>query len=191
VCAQSGNPPDILRDVAKGTIMNKLVKGSIAGAAGIVLLLGGAGTLAYWNDSATIASAGTVSSGELSIASTTAGAWDGLPANVDIEDFLIVPGDSLEYTETFTVTASGDNLSFELGENVTDIVSTIDGAVVTADFDVTEGATAITSFTGLDAGTYTVAVSITVDFPTSVNGTTGQLQSLDLSDAEVTVTQIP
>jgi alternate signal-mediated exported protein len=184
VCAQSGNPPDILRDVAKGTIMNKLVKGSIAGAAGIVLLLGGAGTLAYWNDSATIASAGTVSSGELTIESTTAGDWSD-----DIA--LIVPGDSLEYTETFTVTASGDNLSFELGENVTDIVSTIDGAVVTADFDVAEGATAITSFTGLDAGTYTVDVSITVDFPTSVNGTTGQLQSLDLSDAEVTVTQIP
>ena len=33
--------------------MNKLVKGSIAGAAGIILLMGGAGSLAYWNDSAT------------------------------------------------------------------------------------------------------------------------------------------
>ena len=35
--------------------MNKLVKGSIAGAAGIALLLGGAGTLALWNADAYIA----------------------------------------------------------------------------------------------------------------------------------------
>ena len=33
--------------------MNKLVKGSIAGAAGIALLLGGAGTFALWNADAT------------------------------------------------------------------------------------------------------------------------------------------
>ncbi|MCW4384822.1 alternate-type signal peptide domain-containing protein [Salinibacterium sp. SYSU T00001] len=164
--------------------MNKLLKGSIAGAAGIVLLLGGAGTLAYWNDSATVASAGTVSSGELSIASTVAGTWDDSIA-------LIVPGDSLTYTEQFTVTASGDNLSFELGENVTSIVSTIDGATVTADFDVTEGGVAVTDLSDLDAGTYTVDVEITVDFPTTVSGSTGQLQDLDLSDVEITVTQIP
>lgn len=162
--------------------MNKLLKGSIAGAAGIALLLGGAGTLAYWNDAETIGSAGTVQSGELSIESTTAGSWSD---SID----LIVPGDSLTYTEEFTVTASGDNLRFNLGENVTDIVSTIDGATVAAEFDVTEGTTPVTTLTNLDAGTYTVSVEITVNFPSTVSGTTGQLQDLDLSDAEITVTQ--
>ena len=35
----------------KGNEMNKLTKGAIATAAGVILLMGGAGTLAYWNDS--------------------------------------------------------------------------------------------------------------------------------------------
>ena len=52
--------------------MNKLVKGSIAAAAGISLLMGGAGSLALWNDSVTV-NAGTVSSGTLDVSTGTAG----------------------------------------------------------------------------------------------------------------------
>ena len=44
--------------------MNKLVKGAVAGAAGIALLLGGAGTFALWNASTNV-STGSISTGTL------------------------------------------------------------------------------------------------------------------------------
>ena len=48
--------------------MNKMIKGSIAGATGIALLMGGFGTYALWSDSQGISS-GTVQSGTLDIVS--------------------------------------------------------------------------------------------------------------------------
>ena len=56
--------------------MNKLTKGAIATAAGIALLLGGAGTFALWNGQTTIAG-GTISTGTLAIASTGSPVWKG------------------------------------------------------------------------------------------------------------------
>ena len=91
--------------------MNKLVKGSIAAAAGITLLMGGAGSLALWNDSADL-TGGSVSTGELNIISNGDGAWTDNIA-------LWVPGDEDTYTETFTIEAAGDNLSFELAADYT------------------------------------------------------------------------
>ncbi|MHA6667618.1 alternate-type signal peptide domain-containing protein [Homoserinimonas sp. A447] len=183
--------------------MNKLVKGSIAGAAGIALLLGGAGTLAYWNDSATLASAGTVTAGQLDISVEEAGEWTAAYAGgaettlnaAALAAYRIVPGDKLVYTETLTITAVGDNLSFQLAENVTDTVtSTITGATVASTFDV-EGSdgVAVTDFTDLGADTYTVVATITVDFPFDASGATSQAGStpLDLSGAIITITQIP
>src|SRR4051812_29833136 len=63
-----------IRDVTKGYAMNKLVKGSVAAATGIVLLMGGAGSLALWNDSQVV-NGGTVSTGELDIALQGTGTW--------------------------------------------------------------------------------------------------------------------
>src|SRR5690554_6921931 len=181
--------------------MNKLVKGSIAGAAGIALLLGGAGTLAYWNDSATLSGAGTVTAGVLDISVDEAGAWtaeyESATANLtsaQMANYRIVPGDKLVYTESFTVTATGNNLSFKLDETVTDAVtSSINGANVTSTFDVTLGAATITDFTDLSVGTYIVDATITVDFPFDAPNVTSQVGNapLNLSNASVTVTQIP
>lgn len=181
--------------------MNKLVKGSIAGAAGIALLLGGAGTLAYWNDSATLSGAGTVTAGQLDISVEEAGEWTaayagGAETTLDaaaLAAYRIVPGDKLVYTETLTIEAVGDNLSFELTEDVTDAVSSITGATVTSTFDVDSAGSAVTDFTDLSAGTYTVVATITVDFPFDAGNVTSQAGSapLDLSAATITVTQIP
>jgi len=95
--------------------MNKLVKGSIAGAAGIALLLGGAGTLATWNSSATVATTGSnITAGTLDIKATTGTSGDGwrdATKTIDIAAFKVVPGDVLTYTKTFDVTATGDNLT--------------------------------------------------------------------------------
>src|SRR5690606_4954316 len=145
----------------------KLVKGSIAGAAGIALLLGGAGTLAYWNDSADVNSAASISTGTLSVASTIAGSW----SNGTIANY--VPGDSNVYTETFTVTAVGDNLEFTLDSNVDTLVAAagFTELSVTEDFTVTDSSNAVvTSLTDLEEGVYTVEVEITVICPIGTVG---------------------
>src|SRR5688500_9753810 len=95
--------------------MNKLVKGAIAGAAGIALLMGGAGSLALWNDSAAITDA-SVASGTLTLGAT-AGTWTGNPA-------LMVPGDSATYTSTVTITAKGTNLLSRLSIDPASITGT-------------------------------------------------------------------
>ena len=95
--------------------MNKLIKGSIAGAAGVALLLGGAGTFALWNSTADIDGA-TITAGTLTVA-TSNGVWtDQTSATnaIDITDYEIVPGDTLTYTTEVLVNAIGDNLNATL-----------------------------------------------------------------------------
>ena len=183
-------------------IMNKLVKGSIAGAAGIALLLGGAGTLATWNSAATVSAPGTISAGTLSIAAAT-GSTDGWklgsaatvasPAN-----FKIVPGDTVTYTKTFNVTATGDNLTATAALGTLAITaassSSADTALAAA---LTKSATftvngASTSTVSPAAGTQPVVVSVTITYPKSTtagaeNGS--KLGAVSLSDFTITLTQ--
>lgn len=110
--------------------MNKLVKGAIAGAAGIVLLMGGAGSLAYWNDSAQAGPASgsnSITAGTLTITAQNAGTWTkGMynnagtqtvaPAAVaNLSNVRIVPGNRLVYTQVFNVVGTGDDLFFTIG----------------------------------------------------------------------------
>lgn len=95
--------------------MNKLIMGSIAGAAGVALLLGGAGTFALWNSEADI-DAATITAGTLTVA-TSNGVWtDQTSATnaIDITDYEIVPGDTLTYTTEVLFNAIGDNLNATL-----------------------------------------------------------------------------
>lgn len=96
--------------------MNKLAKGAIAGAAGVALLLGGAGTFAFWNSTADIAG-GTITAGDLLVEQDgTAGVWvNQLGTVIDIADYRIVPGDTLTFTDDVLVTAVGDTLEATLG----------------------------------------------------------------------------
>lgn len=187
--------------------MNKLLKGSIAGAAGIALLLGGAGTLAYWNDSTDLDNAGTITAGKLDIVPAAAGTpeagkWTAeyngsTPAPLTgtaLTNFKIVPGNKLVYTETLTVEAVGTNLSFTLSDNVAaQIPTTITGATITPTFTVTKGSNPapVAPLTGLTAGTYTVVATITVDFPFDALTVTSQSGNapLNLSGTAITVQQ--
>jgi alternate signal-mediated exported protein len=91
--------------------MNKLIKASLAGAAGVALLTGGLGTYATWTDTAR-AEGHDIQSGVLDI---TAGnvVWDD-QATVGTGDWttstLLVPGDVIKRTQTFTVRGDGKNL---------------------------------------------------------------------------------
>lgn len=93
--------------------MNTTTKGAVAAGAAAVLLLGGAGTLAFWSDAATV-NGGQVTSGSLSIDPVSCSpTWkyaSGSAQNTDVVQG-IVPGDSIYKVCTFTVGAVGDHLS--------------------------------------------------------------------------------
>ncbi len=166
--------------------MNKLTKAGIATAAGIALLMGGAGTLAYWNDSVGLAG-DAIQTGHLVLSSNEDGAWTG----GDIEYF--VPGDTNTYTETLTVDALGDNLDVELDAQVPSAFLTGDFTTTTTFTLTGPGHTAGTVITpgspvSLTEGEYTVAVQIVVNFDEDATGLMDQ--EIDLSDFTITATQV-
>ena len=166
--------------------MNKLAKGAVAGAAGVALLLGGAGTFALWNDSSTV-SGTTISSGELAVATATPGGWSTAPE-------LWVPGDTYTYTEVLTVSAVGDNIEAELSTS---------GGVTSGDADLAGDLTVVSSasstdpgFSGptggvytIDEGTYTVTASVEVTFYES-SGNATQNQTATVAPVVFSFTQI-
>ena len=123
--------------------MNKLVKGAIAGAAGIVLLMGGAGSLAYWNDSANAgpgAGSNSITAGTLTITAANAGAWTkGMYNNAGTQTVApvavaslsavrVVPGSRLVYTQNFNVVGTGDDLFFTIGSTAGAVTAASAGA---------------------------------------------------------------
>ncbi|KFF58789.1 hypothetical protein JF66_16025 [Cryobacterium sp. MLB-32] len=196
--------------------MNKLIKGSIAGAAGIALLLGGAGTFALWNDSAAVAG-GTVVAGELAINSNdnAHGSWyaNGDSKSINLSSYTIVPGDTLVFKQTLPVKVTGTNLTATLaltGSSITATKVKVSGgendrgpvryeateaskqlaADLTAHVDVAATGTGISG----DAPTYVITtaakdvnVSVTLHFPEEA--TDGMLGSVDLSKMTVELQQ--
>lgn len=176
--------------------MNKLAKAAIAGAAGIALLLGGAGSLAFWNDSAGMGGA-SITAGTLTIRSNTDGAWtnDGNP--VDLATFRAVPGDELVFTTTFNVTATGDNLSATVGITGDSIEAASTGAADTALAGLLTKSVAFkvdgdTSTTVDPApGIQVVTVSVTISWPngTSAADNPAKNGAVDLTGMTITLTQ--
>ena len=114
--------------------MNKLTKATIAGAAGVALLLGGAGTFATWNATAPI-SGGTIVAGSLVVGTAATGSWSvahltpgsstyGTSAATTLAAYKASPGDQLTYTTTVPITVSGTNLVATLGLASGSIVAT-------------------------------------------------------------------
>ncbi|HTL42175.1 MAG TPA: alternate-type signal peptide domain-containing protein [Pseudolysinimonas sp.] len=163
--------------------MNKLVKGAVAGAAGIILLMGGAGSLAYWNDSAVAGPASgsnTITAGTLSITAQNAGSWTKAmynnagtqtvaPAAVaSLSAVRVVPGNRLVYTQTFNVVGTGDDLFFTIsstngavsaataGSADTALASAINGSSSTA-FAVSSVTGGTVVATGVTSGVYKVS----------------------------------
>jgi alternate signal-mediated exported protein len=172
--------------------MNKAIKGSIAAGAAGILLLGGAGTFALWQDTKNI-DAGSLSTGELNLTLGGAGAWNDLTSGTadpisDISTFNIVPGDTLVYTTTATINAEGDNLkgTLTVAED-TFTLPTGASAVITTQ-ESAEGLDAVGNvLTFTEAGTYTVDVKLTVTF--DANGLADQDEALDLDGIALTLQQ--
>jgi alternate signal-mediated exported protein len=181
---------------------NKMIKGSVAGATGIVLLMGGFGTYALWSDSADLG--GSVSSGELDlnlggalwhdVSEDVSGTplWDADPTGDGVTD-LMVPGDTVRLTQRFTVDAAGKNLEFDV--NVNGLSSeTWESLGVTMTLDGEPVAPAST----IDDRHYTVATNgdgqhtlqVFFDFPSTVTGDTDQDESVAVSDIEISIDQV-
>jgi alternate signal-mediated exported protein len=194
--------------------MNRFAKGAIAGAAGIALLLSGAGSFALWNGTATAAAAGSVQSGTMTIATnSTAGTWTVThgasgPTTVDISTFRAVPGDVLKFTQSIDITATGDGLAAVLAVDPasikasTTVAPTASAELATALKSGMTVAIAGTLPTGITAGTAantynvtgvtgtkTVPVVVTLPFDSTVTGTTAQGGLVDLSALAITLTQ--
>lgn len=158
--------------------MNKLVKGSLAAAAGITLLMGGAGSLALWNDS-TDSTAGSISTGELNITSAGDGAW--------AQDITLwVPGDTDTYTETFDIAAAGDNLAFTVDATFADATSNGISTVTTVTVDGVPFDNTVELSEGSHEAIVTVVASFDADDTDNQN-----ISAQDLGDIAVTVTQVP
>ncbi|SEP85533.1 alternate-type signal peptide domain-containing protein [Arthrobacter sp. OV608] len=94
-----------------------MTKGAIVTAAGVMLLIGGGGTLAVWNVQQN-AEVGTIASGDLNLVASegvwTVAAADGPITIPNINNYQIVPGDTLTYTQTVDITLDGDNIAANL-----------------------------------------------------------------------------
>lgn len=180
--------------------MNKLTTGAIATGAAVLLLLGGAGTFALWSDS-TQFDGSSIQAGELFFGAEGTGEWtnvtNGGDDPIDINTFLMVPGNTLQFEQTVEITATGNDLIAEL---------TYDAGSITIDpeledwITITLGASSTSGNVTADgpnvfevtpaAGTSTVVVTVTVAFDEATPDLEGQDKVVDLSGLELTLTQL-
>lgn len=187
--------------------MKKFVKASIATAAGLTLLLGGASTFATWNASAT-AQGAVISSGNMVVAdSGTPGVWTANGAPITLEDLRVAPGDTLTYTKTMSVGAEGDSIEATLalaGGSIAaaDPTSAADQALagyLTSNAELSasgEGISGTGSTFTVTPGTGVVdedvTVTVTIVFPagdTAGGNNDAMNGAVDLSELAVTLTQ--
>jgi alternate signal-mediated exported protein len=135
--------------------MKNSTKGAIAAAAAGVLLLGGAGTLAYWTDTASVDGT-TINSGHLKLdaSACNSAAWQ-LDGPTPYTNQKLVPGDTLTKNCNVVIDAAGAHF------NNVDLT-------VTAPTDVTGAAALIDEL----SATVTVNGGTANDVPVTVDGTT-------------------
>ncbi|MDT9592522.1 alternate-type signal peptide domain-containing protein [Nocardioides zeae] len=144
--------------------MKKTTKGALAAGTAAVLLLGGAGSLAYWTDTATTDGT-TIQSGHLKLTDQDCdGGWK-LDGDTAYANQLLVPGDSLTQTCTYRVSVAGEHLK-------------------TVDFAVT----APTDVTGAQALVDEIGVTTSVELDGEPQGTATGVDVTDGELVEITMT---
>jgi alternate signal-mediated exported protein len=170
--------------------MHKSTMGALAAATAGALLLGGAGTLAYWSGS-DVVPGGTFDSGYLQLTDNTcaSASWQ-LDGGAAYEGQKIVPGDVLTKTCTFSVDGVGDHMSVSLDTATPDWSAT---NALTDDLQVESTFTGSISGVLADPATVTasetVTALITVTFdPDSDNTTNVPTDGLAATLDGVTIT---
>lgn len=191
--------------------MKQQTKGVMAGAAGAVLLLGGS-TFMLWSDSATVPGA-EIASGNLDL-TFEAPAWYDVsgdrtdsPHSIDLDSFMIIPGDTIEGHYEVGLDLAGENLVAEFGlvygaAASGDLLDGLDIEYSIVDADDTVLATGMNGVTALFASadngnpgaldvvdaagtTVTVVVSVTFDAATADQDLTESLATLSAATLEL------
>ncbi len=179
--------------------MNTIVKGSLAGATGIALLMGGFGTYALWSDSETTGSS-QVTAGELDIAANTA-TWADASTDAATTTWtpgtdLVVPGDVIKRTQTFTIKGTGKNLKGNVALSQGAVTKTAYGTYMTVGVDVTSNNASVTrsgttnnyNFTA-PFGSATLTAVVTYTFDSTTPNQVAQNATASLADSTFTISQ--
>ena len=170
--------------------MNKMVKGAIATGVGVVLLVGGGGTLATWN-AADNASMGKVVAGDLNL-DAGAGVWTNASGTVvNVSTYKVVPGDTLTYEQPLTVTLTGDLMVAKLAVTGAGADKGFDANAVDSTTTLTNAAGAVVSkdkgLTAADSGTVTASTTFSFKEGTTARNSVGA--SYDFSSVGYTLIQ--
>lgn len=169
--------------------MNKKTKGALAAAAGGALLLGGAGSLAYWSSS-TVIGGQEISSGTLKIGACENGEWTENGAVLDdVSSFLLVPGETLTFTCSAAITATGDHLT----GTITADKSAITGnpellAAIHATTTILLGDTEIATISDANDGE-TVDITVDLEFDAGTELEVAQGEKIQLAALELVLEQ--
>jgi alternate signal-mediated exported protein len=171
--------------------MNKSTKGALAAAAAGTLLLGGAGSLAFWTSQQSVDGT-SITSGHLKLGTPDCGSgWqlDGTPTT-NYTGQLLVPGDTLTKSCSFTVDAAGSHLTADFGVTGggdTGAAALLAETNVTAVYKV-NGSTVGTSAVPIVNGDV-VSVDLTIDWPYGTeNNNSNQAGGLTETLGNITVT---
>jgi alternate signal-mediated exported protein len=171
--------------------MNNMIKGSLAGAAGVALLTGSFGTYAVWTDDAVLGES-AVTAGELSVTAVGDPQWTDLA-----EGDLLVPGDTVTVTQDFTVVATGENMQGKLDFAPGDAAEL--GDELSVDVDVAVAGEQLAgdqesgwTFDALLSAPTTVTATVTYAFEDVPDGNSAAFQgeTASLTDSTFTVTQV-
>ena len=176
--------------------MKKSTKGAIAAAGASVLLLGGAGTLAFWTDTESTPGV-TINTGHLDLTDLDCGTGWTLDGGTAYTTQLLVPGDSLTKTCTAALDIAGTH--FTQADFAVTVPSDLTGnadllAELSApDIDVALNGTPQASATNVAvADGDAVEVAITIEWPYGVEDNGANVVggvSATLDQVEIKVTQ--
>jgi alternate signal-mediated exported protein len=185
--------------------MKKSTKGAIAAVAGATVLLGGVGSLAYWNATATVGGA-TINSGTMTLTDTTSGTCAATPFTLNANTAAaagasqpsapftpssgtIVPGDTLTKVCTYTINAIGTHLAATIAVTGGGASGTLASSVTAAGTYTVNGAAATTITNANNGQTLQATITLTFPYGTAVDNTS-QTKTLSLADYAVTLTQV-
>ncbi|WP_345346853.1 alternate-type signal peptide domain-containing protein [Rhodococcus olei] len=170
-------------------------KGAIAAGAATVLLAGGAGTMAAFTGGGGVGGGG-VGAGSLALAQSGTPTWTDQNGAVAITNFRAVPGDTVTYAASFTITATGTNLKANLA---------VDSATITGDPALKAAmGTSVTATSGgatlpSNAGGVLITpaqngkivdVKVIFSFAPGTAGNVAQSAQINLSNFNVTLKQV-
>lgn len=169
--------------------MRKSTKGALAGAAAALLLFGGLGTRATWNDNGTVD--GTdIGAGHLKLINAACSGWKIGATVFDPATIKIIPGSEITQICTFEVDALGHNLSATLSVNAPGFSTAngLTGALTTsATYKDNGTGTDIDGTTQLSDGDV-IKATLTVTLPDTAGNAIQDLTAT-LDDVTVTATQ--